>query len=71
MVTVHMNIGIKLRYFGLEIKIKRFLKEYIQESVLQERNSLQKVFSYLESPQDSAMKEVYSETPMFIFGCVP
>ena len=71
MVIVHMNIGVKLRYFGLEIKIKRFLKEFIQESVLQERNLLQKVFSYLESPQDSAMKKVYSETPMSIFACVP
>ena len=40
MVTVYMQIGVKLRYFGLEIKIKRFLKEYIQESVLYEMNSL-------------------------------
>ena len=40
MVTVYMKIGAKLRYFGLEIKIQRFLKEYIQESVLYETNSL-------------------------------
>ena len=40
MVTVYMKIGVKLRYFGLEIKIQRFLKEYIQESVLYETNSL-------------------------------
>lgn len=40
MVTVYMKMGVKLRYFGLEIKIQRFLKEYIQESVLYETNSL-------------------------------